>query len=655
MKGSNIPISYLFLVPILICVSIGLNSCKIVQKTITGKEAYNAKQFDTAISLLTKEYTDSRNPESKSYAAYLAGKSALALNRDKDAISWLEKAVAISDNEFITKELARAYKINGNYKAAREVYRQLSQQYADPIYAKAMRSCESILNNGLAIPNPDYTISSISKEHKFNDFSPVIYNEFILLSSDQKSYEEDIYEGTGNYFSDLFLYSPKNKSYSTFHNGINSAAHEGTACFNKDLTEIFFTRCESIQLRNEHCRLYTSSKIQGDWIEPFAIAFFNENVNVGHPALFNNDSLLIFSVAPHGNYSSYDLYYSIRYDNGWSQASPMSDIINTDADEKFPTVYNDTLFFSSDKESGLGGLDIYKTYFGDDNNWVRPILMEAPINSSKDDFGLVVDEKNISESIPFVGYFSSARSDDGYDKIFKFEKKKVIETPQEPKADTTDIEVLDITYFIAGFVSDAQNNNPIKNASVTLISNDSITKFSSSKGASVFDAKGNIDYQLLISKDGYFTQKINLSTKGMEIDSSESSVTLNFKVALEKIKLNEEIVIKNIYYDYDQSFIREDAKPALEEVVQLLENNPSMKIELSSHTDCRGELDYNQLLSLKRAEAATAYINSKGIDNNRIIAKGYGETAPIDKCNCDNCTDDAHQKNRRTAFKVLSF
>ena len=154
------------------------------------------------------------------------------------------------------------------------------------------------------------------------------------------------------------------------------------------------------------------------------------------------------------------------------------------------------------------------------------------------------------------------------------------------------------------------------------------------------------------NKDGYFSKTEEISTLGKK-QSEDMIVTL--KMEMEKIELNKPIVLKNIYYDFDKANIRPDAALELDKLVKILNDNPSIKIELSSHTDCRGTDAYNMKLSSARAESAVKYIISKGIVADRIKAKGYGETMLVNKCDCDKCTDEQHQENRRTEFKVLGF
>jgi outer membrane protein OmpA-like peptidoglycan-associated protein len=161
-------------------------------------------------------------------------------------------------------------------------------------------------------------------------------------------------------------------------------------------------------------------------------------------------------------------------------------------------------------------------------------------------------------------------------------------------------------------------------------------------------------YQLMVNKEGYLSVNINFNTVNVK---SQPGDTIYFrqKVVLSKIYQNVEIVLDNIYYDYDKSDIRKDAEPTLDSLAQILTQNPKIQIELASHTDCRGNEDYNLNLSQKRAESVVRYLITKGIDSNRMIAKGYGESMLVDNCVCEACTEAQHQKNRRTTFKIIKI
>ena len=161
------------------------------------------------------------------------------------------------------------------------------------------------------------------------------------------------------------------------------------------------------------------------------------------------------------------------------------------------------------------------------------------------------------------------------------------------------------------------------------------------------------DYTFFASNEGYLTNDERFSTKGIAKDPKEPNREFEVEVVLDKIFKDREIVLDNIYYEFDKAFIRNDAKPALNELADLLSQNPTIKIELASHTDCRGQANYNQDLSARRAQSAVEYLVSAGIASDRLSSKGYGKSSPAVDCLCSRCSEEEHQSNRRTTFKII--
>ena len=172
-------------------------------------------------------------------------------------------------------------------------------------------------------------------------------------------------------------------------------------------------------------------------------------------------------------------------------------------------------------------------------------------------------------------------------------------------------------------------------------------------GFFTFEMDANTDYYFFASKADYLNNNSRFSTKGIAKDPANPIQKFEVEILLDKIFKNREIVLENIYYDYDESYIRQDAQPTLNKLAELLQRNPDIKIELASHTDCRGPAGYNQKLSQERAQAAVDFLIKKGIQSERVSARGYGKNSPAIDCICQRCTDEERQINRRTAFKVL--
>ncbi len=630
-------------------------ACDVQRKVATGGEAYELKQYSKAIKMLSSEYNKAGNPDSKSYIAYLAGQSHMAVRDVGSAIEWYEKSLRLSDQDRCRYALAKAYKQNEEYDKSLAMFGDLARKNNIPEYTEGYRSLKSIVDNKKYKADPSYELVSPKGNSQYNEYSPFLIEEDkLLFSSDRPADTNEplTYEWSGNFYSNLYLLDLNSNEVKPYDVIINTSEHEGSAVLNSRRDEIYYTRCEEMELRDKHCRIYMSTKDRGMWTDPIAISFFEERVNVGHPALMADDSLMIFSVGPHGNYDSYDLYYSRRLPTGWTKAAYLPGAINTAGNEKFPTSDQDTMYFSSDVSFGLGGLDIYKTYITSDGSFSNPELLPAPINSGADDFGLVrtsVKGKDIIES----GIFTSTRGAGANDELVFYERMKPIveEEIDEPVEEERVVRV-----FIAAKVTNEKTGENLSKAKLNFNTLDVPNALTDGKGTFVTEVEINKNYKIKIDKEGFFSKSVDLSSYLDLATVKGSSKTINFAVKLMPIELDKEVVIDNIFYDYDKADIREDAKPPLDTLVNLLKENPAITIELASHTDCRGEIDYNLNLSERRALSAVKYMVSKGIAGERLTSRGYGEGFPTNPCNCDvDCSETDHQANRRTTFKVLDY
>jgi peptidoglycan-associated lipoprotein len=195
---------------------------------------------------------------------------------------------------------------------------------------------------------------------------------------------------------------------------------------------------------------------------------------------------------------------------------------------------------------------------------------------------------------------------------------------------------------------------PLKNAVLDKTANEKKQHYNTREEGMVrLELAENTDYFFNASNAGYLSGAGKFSTKGIARDPQNPVQTFELEIVLDKIYTNKEIVLENIYYDYDKWNIRPDAEPTLNRLADMLLQNPGIRIQLGSHTDCRGEDRYNQTLSQKRAQSAVNYLIGKGIDESRLSALGYGETNPAMNCACSQCSENEHQANRRTTFKIL--
>jgi outer membrane protein OmpA-like peptidoglycan-associated protein len=420
------------------------------------------------------------------------------------------------------------------------------------------------------------------------------------------------------------------------------------------------------------CKLMYSYMRGGIWSTPEPFWFVEEGINYGHPAFAANGTTLFFSSDDTKGLGSHDLYIS-QYDEaeGWSEPVNLGAAINTSGREQYPTVFMDTLFFSSDKIAGLGGLDIFKTYLGADGNWVPPINLRAPINSGADDFGFVIDTFTPrAEGTLMQGYFTSSREGgSGNDDIYAFAVKGKtvdIDVAETPEDEVQEEELIDYQLYLVLKVMEPQykvqgDPNSPKVGKRALPNGPVIVSDGLTDQRFVTDELGQFLIRLEWGKEYTFTakyrdhlsMKYTLNTAEIEKDKEKPQKTINQILELDPIFINKEIVIDNIFYDFDQWAIREDARPPLDQLSIILKNNPQINIQISSYTDCRGTDEYNLELSQKRAEAAVEYLKSTGIPGRRLSAQGYGESNLVIKCVCEDCTEEQHQANRLTTFKII--
>jgi outer membrane protein OmpA-like peptidoglycan-associated protein len=232
-----------------------------------------------------------------------------------------------------------------------------------------------------------------------------------------------------------------------------------------------------------------------------------------------------------------------------------------------------------------------------------------------------------------------------------FQKETIIRTETDPLEDVV-VELIKYDYAAEGLVLHGETNAPIAGALVRLTdANDQVLEeiTTDATGKYAFALEPEKDYKIKVDKEGFFKQSARISTKG----KPSAVIYTDFK--LFPLKVDQVVRLDNIFYDYNKWNIRADAAVELDKLVATLMDNPTVVIELSSHTDCRGKDAYNQSLSEKRAKSAVDYIVSKGIDKARVKSKGYGESKPSETCECTKCTEDEHQRNRRTEFKVLGL
>ncbi len=478
------------------------------------------------------------------------------------------------------------------------------------------------------------------------EYGPISYEGDQLVFTSARA-QGPIYAANGQGFTDLYKIkfddeTRKSGSVTMFLEKYNIPnVHEGAITISPDGKMIVFARGNDGSKKGAtEVNLFYSVFSKGDWTEPQMLPISDQRAWDSSPAFSNDGKSLYFASNREGGRGGIDLWRATVDKNGrFKSPKNMGKVINTKGDEMFPYVSDDgKLYFSSDGHPGLGGLDLFAaTSKGGE---VKIENLGVPMNSTSDDFGIVF----INE---FSGYVSSNREGGkGDDDIYFFENK----IPNRKTA----------TYSVKATTVRGDNEEILSGVNIKVADNNNkmvAEVVTGEDGEFTFPVEIGKNYVITAEKEKFFTKRDLYTTAGKakaqeDLPEMVNKIVLDYVVALDEIVENKAIVLDNIYYDLNKSDIREDAALELDKLVTLLQDNPGISIELSSHTDNRGDDKYNQILSQKRAEAAVAYLITNGIDQARVTAKGYGETRPI----MENAeAEEDHQKNRRTEFKVTEY
>ena len=645
--------------------------CEFTYKIKSGEEAFEVKQYAVAAEMLNEEYTESASASEKARKAYMLGRSYEMMNNPREAVKWY--GIAAQDNygaEALVRYAENLARLE-RYEEAIEAYGQAMSLTGDPTaYRPQVTACRQASTWKANSDKSEYDVSPVSFNSAASDYAPYVMGpDIVLFTSDRPNGSNDTYKWTGRGFSDIYIAHVNTNSVEVFDQEINSDFNDGTVAMNSDRRLIYFSRCYDNGGLDQYCKLVVSAKQGEAWTEAEILPFVKEEVNYGHPALSANDSVLIFSCNDPEGIGGYDLYYSELGESGWAEPVLFSSRINTSGDEKFPSLHHDTLYFSSNHHVGMGGLDIFKTYISQSGDWTPPINLKAPVNSGWDDFGFVVDTfATLRGNELQKGYFSSSReSANGSDDVYSYKRirKTVEEVVAGNPVDTVE-KPINYELFLAIRVlepvlvdpsdpnSERRGKRPLERARVNINEGMIGRQFRTDEaGYVILKADYDSEYFIEARFRGFLARKASFDATTIEKDPDEPTKTYNIELVLEPIFKGEEIILQNIYYDLDKWDIREDAEPALNELASILRDNPAIRIELGSHTDCRADDEYNLELSQKRAQSAVDYLTSRGIDASRMIARGYGETNFAVNCECGSCTEEQHQANRRTTFKIV--
>lgn len=410
---------------------------------------------------------------------------------------------------------------------------------------------------------------------------------------------------------------------------VNTKFHEGVVAISPDGKRMYFDRNDFFngKYRKDdeginQLNIYYAELVDGRWRDIQQVPFNNSQYSVGHPALSPDGKTLYFVSDMPGGFGDADIYkVAINADGSFGEPQNLGPTVNTEGKEVFPFIASDgTLYFSSDGHLGLGGLDVFSYRNGTVTN------LGKPINSTSDDFAYSFD------SVLEEGFVSSNRGGvdgGGSDNIYLI-KQICVST-------------------IHSIVMHADTNRPIGGATVSLYDrnqNRIASKVAGADGKAMFEVECDQEVTVQASATGF-------EANAVKVNTSESEVNAEIKLRpIDQIIQEDRVVLDPILFDFDKHNIKPQAALILDNLVQLMNANPSMVIKVESHTDSRGSAAYNKELSNRRAQSTVQYVISKGIDASRISGEGKGEEHPAVNCGA-NCTEAQHQQNRRSEFIII--
>jgi peptidoglycan-associated lipoprotein len=647
----------------LIVVSLIILTFDGVSQTARLKRAdalYEAGGYFDAVEIYRRELDKVPSEEMGFYLKRIADCYRFVGNA-RQAEIWYSKAILReAPDPSVFYHYAEMLKMGEKYDEAIEQYQKYKELVPnDPLADVGIKSCE-LAQKWIASPAGYEIVNMRAINSRQSDFSPAYasddYSVLYFTSSRDEATGSKKHAGTGEKFTDIFVSQRDRRGNwsepKPIDESINTAFDEGTPSLTPDFNKLYFTRCRTSRRNKLGCEILLSERREQGWLSPDPIYISADSMVVAHPSISNDELTLYFVSNMPGGYGGNDIWKITRTSasDNWGEPVNMGPDINTKGNEMFPFIHSDgTLYFSSDGHPGMGGLDIFRAK-PNGNEWEIE-NMRYPINSPADDFGIIFEKEREA------GYFSSRRRDVGArggDNIYLFYLPEII-------------------FNMIGDVKDDKTGRPLTDANVQLVGSDGliVNAKTGSDGGFRFMLTPNTDYVLIASREGYLNGKGRETTRGLA-ESKEFNVNITLTSTARPIEL------PNIFYDFDRWELRPESMAALDRLVEVLNDNPTIVIELGAHTDSRGTLEYNYDLSQKRAQAVVNYLIERGVPTARLRAKGYAQSQPkvvdeplakqypfllmgarldqkfIDQLQNEEQQETVHQINRRTEFRVLS-
>lgn len=640
-------------------------------------DAFSDQMYNLALTRYQKAYSKVKNNkgEKDRISLRIADCYRLMNNMKKAEIAYKRLATGkyAKEDPKVILFYADALKATGNYDDAIIQYTAYKERVPnDPKSNTGIETCKMAKE---WMKNPSkYDVKWEKKVNsKEDDFAPAYADKtqgsIIFTSNRAAATGKDIDNWTGMEFSDLFLARKDRKGdWNTpvpadLSEVLNTKANEGSAQFNNRYTMLYFTRCWNELRRKNGCGISRINRTgTASWGEPEKVELGGDSSSVyGQPSVTSDEGTIYFAAELPGGYGGKDIWMATRKggksskgkSREYSTPKNLGPKINTPGDEMFPFIRNDSiLYFASNGLKGMGGLDIFRS-LSDSGKWSIPENMKYPINTFADDFAIVFNPDE-----PEEGYFSSNRpGGKGRDDIYSFV-------------------VPPLLFTLEGNITDDRTLQPLQGAKVRITGTNgkSVEDNTDDKGHYSFNknqVSPNTTYEILVTKKDFFNEKGKETTVGLE---KSKDLVRNF--VLRPIP-KKPVVLPDILYDLDKYDLKPQFRDSLQGLIATLDANESIVVELASHTDSRGSDERNDILSQRRAQSVVDYLITRGIDPDRMVAKGYGKRVPrtlikditkdgfifkvgailtdslINTLPNTQAKEAAHSLNRRTEFSIM--
>lgn len=591
-----------------LCIATLLYGCG-GQKLATADEQMARGEYFDASKTYRKVYNKLTKPDERK----LRGEVAYKLAECHARLSQHARAAAAYQNVVrygygdtaIFLKLAREQHAEGKYAAAVSNYETYLDWKPDDSFARELlagaRQASSKEKTRYQVKN--FKLANSQRADYAPMYSPSDPDVLFFTSTNEKSTGTHRSEITGMKKGDIWMMKKDERGQwqrpELVEGELNTEFDEGVISFSPDGGTMYLTRARRSQTGNTGVEICTSQRSDAKWSAPQKFEVTSDTLSsYGHPAVSPSGTYLYFTADFPGGSGGKDIW-RINLKERAGSLENLGEWINTPGDDMFPYMRTDSvMYYSSNGRGGFGGLDIYRAELMPSGGW-NVTNMGKPVNSAADDFGITF-APGVIES----GYFSSNRNDArGYDHIYSFE-------------------LPELNINISGWVVD-RDEEPVKGAVIRIVGDDGSNQKQVAKddGSFSFPLQRGVKYVMMAGARGYLNSRQEFQSDTTEVDAEYG---IDFTLA----SINKPVVVDNIFYDFDRATLRPESAEALDELVQVLKDNPNVTIEMASHTDRKGSDEYNINLSSRRARSVIDYLIEHGVSADRLQSQGYGESRP---------------------------